>query len=181
MRARLCLLAALAAPAPALAYEDAATGFAFRAPPGFVEAPSVRKRFDAAVAVDASGGLPPAVGANGHLCEAGFKAAARNARFTQRQINAMAARPARLERVKAMLSPVFEVTAIRADGAGDVLGAEIEAIPKTGAGRGDARAYLSIFETPKGRVTFVCATRRDAWDKALPLFREIRSGLTLPK
>ena len=180
MRAVLFLVLALA-PLPALAFEDAATGFAFRAPPGFVEAPTSRVRFDAGVAIDAATGFPPIAGTSKHLCEAGFKAAAQNARLTQRQINARAADRKRLERVKAIIGAAFDVTAIRPDGAGEVLGVEIEARPKFGPGHEDARAYLSIFETPKGRTTLVCATGKDAWDKALPIFRDIRSGLTLPK
>ncbi|QLP97430.1 MAG: hypothetical protein HZY79_08525 [Rhodoblastus sp.] len=43
------------------------------------------------------------------------------------------------------------------------------------------RVYLAIFETPKGRTTLVCATARQAWDKALPIFRDIRAGITLPR
>lgn len=179
MRALLAALAFL--PFPALAFEDAATGFAFRAPPGAVEAPSDRTRFDAAVAIDAAPGGPPPAGTSRHLCEAGYKAARNNAHLTQRQINALAARRDRMERVKKSLGVGFEVTAIRAVGLGDVLGAEIEARPKFGPGHEDARAYLTIHETPKGRVTLVCVTTAQAWEKALPLFRDIRSGLILPR
>lgn len=168
-------------PFPALAFEDAATGFAFRAPPGAVEAPSTRTRFDAAVAIDAAPGGPPPAGTSGHLCEAGYKSAAANARLTQSRINALAASRARRERVKTSLGAAFDVTAIRVAGFGEVVGMEIEARPKAGPGRQDARAYLTIHETPKGRVTLVCVTKASAWEKALPLFRDIRSGLTLPQ
>lgn len=181
MRAHVLFLALALAPLPALAFEDAATGFAFRAPPGFVEAPTTRARFDAGVAVDVTGGFPPIAGTSKHLCEAGFKAAAQNARLTQRQINARAADPKRLEQVKVILGVAFDVTAIRPDGAGEVLGAEIEAKPKIGPDHENIRVYLAIFETPKGRTTLICATTKDAWAKALPMFRDIRSGLTLPK
>lgn len=177
----LILLAVALAPTAAFAFEDAATGFAFRAPPGFVETPTSRMRFDAGVGVDSASGFPPLAGTSKHLCEAGFKAAAQNARLTQRQINARAADRRRLERVKTILGAAFDVLAIRADGAGDVLGAEIEAKPKVGPGHEDARVYLAIFETPKGRTTLVCATARQAWDKALPIFRDIRAGITLPR
>ena len=180
MRALLCLATALAA-SPALAYDDPATGFAFRAPAGVVESPSNRIRFDAGVALDSASGQPPPAGTSKHLCEATFKRAAANAKLTQGRINALAARPARKQRVKQTLALAFEVTAIRAESIGDVLGLEIEARPKYGPNHEDARAYLTIHETPKGRVTLVCVTPKAAWEKALPLFREIRGGLIPPR
>lgn len=178
-RALIC--AAFLLSSPALAYDDPATGFGFRAPPGVVETPSTRIRFDAGVALDSATGQPPPAGTSKHLCEATFKRAAANAKLTQGRINALAARPARKQRVKQTLALAFEVTAIRAQSLGDVLGLEIEARPKYGPNHEDARAYLTIHETPKGRVTLVCVTPKAAWDKALPLFREIRGGLIPPR
>jgi hypothetical protein len=179
---RACLVAALLlAASPAAAYDDPATGFAFRAPPGVVESPSTRVRFDAAFALDSATGQPPSAGTGKHLCEATFKRAAANARLTQGAINALATRPARKKRVRETLALAFEVTAMRAESLGEVLGLEIEARPTHGPGHEDARAYLTIHETPKGRVTLVCVTTKAAWEAALPLFREIRGGLIPPK
>lgn len=183
MRATLRLAAALAAAclaAPALAYDDPATGFGVRPPPGVVESPSSRIRFDAAVALDSATGHPPPAGTGKHLCEATYKHAAANARLTQGRINALAARPARKARVKKTLAFAFDVTAMRAESIGAALGLEIEARPKYGPNHEDARAYLTIHETPKGRVTLVCVTTKAAWEKALPLFRAIRGGLIPP-
>ena len=183
MRAVSLLAAALAAclAAPALAYDDPATGFGVRPPPGVVESPSTRVRFDAAVALDSASGRPAPAGTGKHLCEATFKRAAANAKLTQGRINALAARSARKTRVKETLALAFDVTAMRAESIGDALGLEIEARPKHGPNHEDARAFLTIHETPRGRVTLVCVTPARDWESALPLFREIRAGLILPR
>lgn len=180
--ARRIVVAALLslAPAAAFAFEDAATGFAARPPKGFVVAPSHNRTLDVAVTIDPLSGFPPKAGSSASLCKAGFKAAASNAGLSQTQIDAGLASPQWRDLARATVGLIFEVTAIRKLRLRDVLGAEMEARPRFGPDHEDARAYLTIHETPKGRVTLVCVTTKAAWEKALPLFRAIRGGLIPP-
>lgn len=181
MRSFLIFIALAGAPFPASAFQDTTTGFGFRAPRGVIVTPSSQARFDIGVAIDAAPGGPQPAGTGKHLCEAGFKAAAGNADFTQRQLNALAVTRERLNQVKTTIGLVFAVSSLRVLRLDGVAGVEIEARPKSGPSHEDARAYLTMHETPKGRVTMVCVTTARDWRKAQPLFRRLRSGLVMPK
>jgi protein TonB len=170
-----------AAMSPALAFEDPATGFAVRTRRPFLVTPSDRPQFDVGVGLDDADGRIPIAGTGRHLCEAGFKAAPQNASLTQTQINAVASAPEWRNLVKSTFELGFKVTAIRNVRIANVVGAEIEAIPKTGPGAADARAYATLHETPKGRVTLVCVTTAKAYPKALASFRAVRDAITPPK
>lgn len=179
-RAFVACLIATALAAPALAFEDAATGFAVKPPRPFTVTTIDDARFDVGVGVDAGGFLPLA-GTSGHLCKAGFKAAAQNARYTQAELNALTGAADWLNLVRSTLTFAFDIRALRNARMGDALGAEVEAVPKMGPDAAGARVYMAIHETPKGRVTLVCATTAKAWRKARPSFRAIRDSITPPR
>jgi hypothetical protein len=173
-------VAASSASTCAFAFEDAATGFAVKPQRPFTVTPIQDSRFDVGVGVDA-GGSPPVAGTSGHLCKAGFKAAPQNAGHSQAELNAFTGKAEWLNMVKSTLAFAFDVRAIRNARIGDVIGAEVEAVPKMGPGAADTRVYMTIHETPKGRVTLACATTAKAWKGALLSFRAIRNAMTLPK
>ncbi len=182
MRAPLAaLLLWLAAPAAATAFEDAATGFAVAPIPGATIQPASRRQFDVGVAVDPDSGFPPRAGTGAHLCEAGFKAAPQNATLTQAEIDAAFARPEWANMVRSIFELTFAVTSlrrVRLDGAN---GFAVEARPKFGPDHDNARAFLTLHETPKGRVTLVCVTTAAAWRKAAPFFRRVAGAIRLPR
>jgi hypothetical protein len=180
-RLALICAAALGLAAPALAFDDAATGFAVRPQHPFVVTPAMHRSFDVGVAVDDSSGRIPIAGAGEHLCQAGFKAAPQNAELSQAEINAFVRRPEWKNVVKATFGLAFEMMAIRNVRVAGVGGVEIEARPKFGPNAKDARAYATILETPKGRVSLVCVTTAEAYRSAKLAFRAIRNTVTPPR
>lgn len=174
-------LIALAATTLAARAQDAGAGFAIKPPAPFVAERADNRNFDIGYGINPTTGQPPIAGTGKYLCQAGFKAAPQNAGLKQAEINAQTKTPERAKTIRDIFGMLFEIDALRVAAIGDVKGFEIEARPKMGPGAADARIFGAIHETPKGRVTLMCSTTKEAWVNALPAFRALRASITPPK
>lgn len=163
------------------AFEDAATGFALKPVAGVTVAPVTSSRLDVGVGIVPDSGFPPIAGTGAHVCQAGFKAAPQNAKLTQSEIDAIVAGPERAKVMRGLVGILFEVTALRRIRRDGALGFGVEARPRLGPDHENVRAWMTMHETPKGRVTMICATTKAAWCKALPFFRRVGAALVLPR
>ncbi|MGL4634601.1 MAG: hypothetical protein ACRCWF_01335 [Beijerinckiaceae bacterium] len=163
-------------------FQDPSTGFGVKPPAPFkAEQTTNRRQFDVGVGISSSTGKPAPKGTGTHVCEAGFKAAPQNADLSIADINKLTDTPQRQKQVRDTIEMIFLVTRTRTFTLQGVRGLEFEGRPRFGPDAENARMMMSMIETPKGRVTKVCVTSRAEIDKALPQFRAIRAGLTLPK
>ncbi len=182
---RLIPLAAallLSQPASARApFLDPATGFGIAPPAPFVAEPTSRRQFDVGVGIKSATGSPAPAGVAPYLCETGFKAAPQNNALTRSEINAQMDRPEWANLARATIELAFAVTAQQRFTLQGFRGLEFRGAPKAGPGHEEARMFMSMVETPKGRVTMVCVTERNGFARALPQFRALRATLTLPK
>ena len=156
---------------------DAATGFAIAPPAPFVAEPTSRRQFDVGGGIKSTTGKPAPAGTGAYVCEAGFKAAAQNNDLTRDQINAQMDKPEWRRLARAAIELAFNVTAERRFTLQGFRGLEFQGSPKAGPGHEEARMFMSMVETPKGRVTMVCVTERTGFDRALPQFRAIRATI----
>jgi hypothetical protein len=178
----LAFMALAATPASAQGrFGDPATGFGLSAPAPFSVEPVTRRQFDVGVGVRSSTGVPPSVGADPYICQAGFKAASQNAGLSRAELNAFAAKPEWRNLMRAAIELAFQVTAEGSFTLSGYRGIELQARPKAGPGAENVRALMSIVETAKGRTTMICLTDRASFARALPRFRALRAGLTIPQ
>ncbi len=183
MKPIFVLVAALLAQ-PALArspFADPSTGFGIDPPAPFVAEPTSRRQFDVGVGVKSTTGQPAPAGTGAYVCEAGFKAAPQNNALTRAEINAQMDKPEWANLARAAIELAFNVTAQQRFTLQGFRGIEFRGSPKAGPGHENARMFMSMVETPKGRVTMVCITERAGFDRALARFRAIRATLNLPK
>jgi hypothetical protein len=166
----------------AMAFSDPSTGFGVRPIAGYtVEATSARRQFDVGVGLNPIAERPGKAGTGSYVCEVGFKAAAANAGLSKAEINALVGKVEWLNLMRASIELAFNVTAVRRFTLDGFRGVEFEATPKMGPGAADVRVFGSIVETARGRVTQMCVTVKDDYRRALPQFRAIRAGITLPQ
>jgi hypothetical protein len=177
-------LLALAGTTPAVAqdrFSDPSSGLGLAVPAPFTVEPVTRRQFDVGFGVKSSTGTPPSVGTDPFICQGGFKAASQNAGLTREEINAFIAKPEWRNVVRATIELAFTITAERSFTLAGFRGIELQARPKMGPGADDVRALMSIVETSKGRTTLICLTNRQSFARALPQFRAVRAGLTIPQ
>lgn len=183
MRA-IALLAALAmfnSPSRVFAFEDAATGFSIAPPAPFTAEPAQRRQFDVGAGVKSATGKPEIRGTGQFVCEAGFKSAPQNANLTRDDINAMVAKPEWMNVAKAMLELAFQIDRQQRFTLQGYRGFEFQGRPKAGPGAEDARMFMSMVETAKGRTTMICVTAASGFQSAVAQFRAIRATINLPK
>jgi hypothetical protein len=174
--------ALLCFPAQAQRFDDPGSGFAVNPPAPFVtEQTSNRRQFDVGVGINSKTGTPSVKGTGTHVCEAGFKAAPQNASLSIAEINKLTDTKERQQQVRGIIEFAFAISSQRTFTMQGVRGLEFQGQPKLGPDAENARMFMSMIETPKGRVTIVCVTSRAEFNKALPQFRAIRASITLPK
>ena len=182
-RLALVVLASVILAAPAFAqgsFADATTGFSIAPPAPFVAEQTTRRQFDVGAGVKSTTGKPAPAGTGAYVCEAGFKAAAQNNDLTREQINAQMDKPEWRKLARAAIELAFNVTAEQRFTLQGFRGLEFTGSPKAGPGHEEARMFMSLIETPKGRVTMVCVTERSGIARAIPQFRAIRATINLP-
>jgi hypothetical protein len=163
-------------------YQDPATGFALTPPKGWtVEQSSGRRQFDVGVTVNPDAGRPRKAGIGPGVCEAGFKSAANNAGLTQKEINALVNKSEWVNLARAAVEMGFQVSGQQRFTLQGFRGIEFQGRPKAGPNAENARIFMSIVETPKGRVSMVCAVDKADYAGALPKLRAIRAGINLPQ
>jgi hypothetical protein len=161
---------------------DSATGFAITPPDSFsVHRTSNRRQFDVGVGIRAKGDSASARSDGGFLCEAGFKSAPQNASLTREQINAFVDDPDWRNLVRANLRMIFEIVTEEPFTLQGYRGVELTLRPKSAAGGGDVRLFMSLVETPKGRTTMVCYSSASGISAALGTFRGLRQTIRLPE
>lgn len=183
-RLSLAFLTSILAASPAFAqgtFADAATGFGITPPAPFVAEQTSRRQFDVGAGVKSTTGKPAPAGTGAYVCEAGFKAAAQNNDLTREQINAQMDKPEWRKLARSAIELAFNVTAEQRFTLQGFRGLEFRGSPKAGPGHEEARMFMSMVETPKGRVTMVCVTERRGFERAVPQFRAIRAAINLPK
>jgi hypothetical protein len=173
----------LTAISPAAAFfQDPSTGFALTPPKGWtVEQSSGRRQFDVGVTVNPDAGRPRKAGNGPAVCEAGFKASASNAGVTQKEINALVNKPEWVNLARAAIELGFHVSGQQRFTLQGYRGIEFQGRPKAGPDAENARIFMSIVETSKGRVSMVCSVVKADFASALPKLRAIRSGINLPQ
>ena len=126
-------------------------------------------------------GFPPIAGNGAFVCAVNFTLAPGNADLTQDEINAMISSNA----WQAMTRDILETELVLADAEPFVVegvqGVAFTGMPTIGEGAENVRLYLTMLETPRGRTAQTCVTTRAAFDDALPMFRELRDGISPPK
>jgi hypothetical protein len=163
-------------------YQDPTTGFALTPPKGWtVEQSSGRRQFDVGVTVNPDAGRPRKAGNGPGVCEAGFKAAANNAGLTQKEINDLVNKPEWVKLARTTIELVFQISGQQRFTLQGFRGIEFQGRPKAGPNAENARIFMSIVETPKGRVSMVCAIDKADFAGALPKLRAIRAGINLPQ
>ncbi|HRK23822.1 MAG TPA: hypothetical protein PLQ11_02600 [Beijerinckiaceae bacterium] len=165
---------------PAVAVTDAATGFGIAPPAPFTAERSAANAEDVAFSIRSPDGQPPAAG-TGALCRAGFKAAATSSGADQPTLNAKLDRPPVLDEMRKPLKPRYVIEREDLFQLGEARGIAYTAIPRAGPNADTVRVVLSFVETPKGRVSLVCATPAPHLEAARPVFEAIRATLILPK
>ena len=179
---QLCVITLLAAAvSPAAALTDDATGFGVNPPPPYKAERSNQPQTDVQFSVDSTTGSPPSVGKGAHLCAAAFKKIPAYAGSSQPDINRLVANKDWRDAARAVIEADSTITSETEFKLQESRGVEYILQPKSGAGVGNTVTTISIVQTPKGRVSFYCATTRAGLEQALESFREIRSTITLPK
>jgi len=172
-------LAALCA-SSASAFTDKASGFSIIPPAGFMAKQSSHKRHDVAVVVNSTTRSPPAVNSDGTLCKLAYKSAPQNNKLTREHINAIVSSPARITIVKSAFERIFRISKADLFVHAGYKGLELHGTPKSGPNAANARVFISLVETRKGRASLICATASGAFASALKDFRAIRSGMIVP-
>lgn len=125
-------------------------------------------------------GKPPAANVDGSLCGVGFREAPQYANMTQAQLNQQTGGEEWHGMALATLRLLLDVDAGKPVDLHGIRGMEFIGAPKAGvadARSKNVRMFLTMFDTPKGRTSFSCATTVDALEQALPVFRAIRDTL----
>ncbi|WP_417310094.1 hypothetical protein [Devosia sp.] len=181
---RLAIAALMIAASPvalAESFEDDATGLAVDASDAWTGARAEDDGADAMFGFTARSGTPPIAGNSGYLCAVNFTAAPQNGDLSQAEINEMIISDNWQEMSRSILSQVMIIDTAEPFMRDGVRGFEFTATPRVGPDAQAVRLYLTMLETPKGRTAQSCATTRDAFETALPMFRELRDGTTPPK
>lgn len=165
----------------AFAFSDSTTGFAVTAPEPFLVEKTNRGQFDVGVGILSTSGRPSVAGETKYLCEAGFKSAPQNAALTREKINEMTGEAQWVNNARRTIEFVFRVDDQNYFMLQGYRGIEFHVRPKSGNDADNVRMAMSMVETPKGRVTFLCSTRTPEFKSAINTFRAIRSGVTLPE
>jgi hypothetical protein len=131
--------------------------------------------------ITSSTGKPAAANADGSLCGVGFKASTEHAGVSQDDLNRQITQPQWQEPVLAILGLHMEVTPGQPVERLGIRGMEFIGTPRAPEPAAQVRIYMAIFETPKGRTTFTCATPAEAFSDALPQLRAIRNTLRPPR
>ncbi len=148
-------------------FSDPASGFGIAPPAPFVAEATSRRQFDVGVGVKSTTGKPAPAGTAPYVCEAGFKAAPQNNSLSRAEINAQMDKPEWANLIRATIELAFNVTAQQRFTLQGFRGVELRGSPKAGPGHENARMFMSMVETPKGRVTMVCVTERNGFERAL--------------
>lgn len=173
-----CLAGLLLSPARALT--DPHTGFGIEPPAPFTVEVSPPQGEDLAFSLRSSTGAPPAAG-TGALCRVGLKLpvpglpadqAAFNARIDDKKVR---------EEIRKPLKPRYSIESETEFDLKGARGVQFIGIPKAGPNADQVRVVLSFVETPRGRVSLVCATPAASLEAALPAFSAIRSSILLPR
>lgn len=173
-------IALFALAVPAFAMEDEATGLAVELPEAefTIEPSALTGQYTANFGVNTVSGEPSLIGGK-YLCEVGFQPGPKNAGLSQDEINASVEAPEWVTMAQGTMSSIFDFDGAEQFELAGATGYQFIAIPKQ-AGAQDVRVVLTMIETPKGRTAISCATNAQQLDKALPVFRAIRQGVTPP-
>lgn len=173
-----CLAGLMLSPARALT--DPHTGFGIEPPAPFTVEVSPAQAEDLAFSLRSSTGAPPAAG-TGALCRTGLKLSPPGRPADQAALNARIDSKTVREDMRKPLKPRYTLEAENEFELKGARGVEFIGIPKAGPNADQVRVVLSFIDTPKGRISLVCATPATSLDAALPAFSLIRSSISLPK
>lgn len=165
---------------PAAAFTDTASGFSINPPARFVTMKSRHLRHDVAVSINARNGKPASANSDGVLCKVAYKAAPQNNDLSREQINALVVTPGRKNLMRAAFERIFAVSTTLEFNHQGYKAVEFHATPKFGPNAENARAFISIIETAKGRASFICVTTKEDFAPGLEDFRTIRASMKVP-
>ena len=177
----LAVIFALAMISPAFALTGETTGFGVDPPAAYMASPASRPSQDILYAVDSTTGKPSLAGTSKHLCGASLKASPSNASLSQAELNKGVDLAEWREQARSALRDLGPIDSESVFALNNARGVEYVVYPDKGPDAGKVALFLSIIETPKGRVSLSCATVREGFDVAVKDFKTIRSKITLPK
>lgn len=179
LAAATVLLAASTSLATAIPFEDPQTGLVLDPPAPFVIVPATSSTHKLAVGVVSTSGKPATSPGNPYLCELLYDPVTGNAAMTQAEMNLLVQDPAWIEQAAAPLERGFSIDSKGTFELKGALGVEIVGTPKPG-GPSKSGIFVSLLDTPVGRMTLNCATPAAGMPDALPALRAIRASITPP-
>lgn len=161
-----------------LTHMDPKTRLAVDVPPPLMPRASVRakRQYDALIDVVSKSGLPPKVDNSPALCSVGFIARAAGQHSL---VDSQVALENTAQWARALFSAVGTVEREDAFTHAGHGGIELVIAPRFGPGHAYQRMYVAVQEYPRGRVIVSCATHVDAMERAVPVFRSVRDGVSL--
>ncbi|GLK80139.1 hypothetical protein [Methylopila turkensis] len=175
-----CLVALAILPFAAAAepVRDEPSGLTIDPPAGYsAEKIDGGQRYAAAFNVKKAGADEPG-------CRVGFQASPQNAGLTQEEINAFTAKPEWTDLIKATLALYYDVASVDPFEQGGLAGAAVIGDIKAAEGETqapDARSYLVLLDTPKGRTTLVCVAARADFDARRAEFEAVARAVQPPR
>ncbi len=177
----LVVTTAIALISPAFALTDEMTGFGVDPPAPYVASLTSHPAHDMTIAVDSTTGKPSLVGTSKHLCGVSLKATPANSDYSQAQLNEGVDLPEWREAARNVVRNLGPIDRESVFALNKARGVEYVVHSDKGPDAGNVTLFLSIIETPRGRVSMSCATTREGFETAREDFKTIRSKITLPK
>jgi hypothetical protein len=177
----LVVIIALAKISPAFALTDETTGFGVDPPAPYVASLTSHPAHDTTIAVDSTTGKPPVAGTSKHLCGVSLKATPANADYSQAELNKGVDISEWREAARNVVRNLGPIDRESVFALNKARGVEYVVYSDKGPDAGNVALFLSIIETPRGRVSLSCATAREGFEAAMTDFKSIRSKITLPK
>lgn len=171
-RAAPAMAAALALACGSAPPASAATALDIHAPDGFTVRRSTPAEADAGCEVEAASDADVD-------CQVNLTGTRRPRGPDQAALDAEAAGPAYLARVRADLANAFDVREVAPFSMQGADGSVAVADPRVGGGT--ARAAIYDLDTPRGDLEVLCVSSADGFDAWRPLFERIARGVALPR
>lgn len=140
-----------------------------------------RRQFDQGSGINFKSDKPTIAGTGKFHCEAGFKFAAQNNGITKKELNEFAEDKGRQRQIKAILGGFFKVSNMKIVTLQGYKGHEMTVAPRRGPGHKNVRGMMVIIETPQGRMSQVCMTKKSEYRKALSSFRAVTKNIVMPE
>lgn len=153
-------------------YIDPRSGFTVAIPAELALRTDIKTRYDSAVGFDAKSGEPQPTGAyQTHLCEVGFVNQPDNASLSAAELKARAEKRKAEWLGRGQFTEASPATLSEPNGVPMI---ELDVRP---ASQPELRSLTAMFFTPRGETRLSCVTKETGWDKLLPLYRALLTGL----